>query len=271
MASVETYQPLERGYPHLTGELTVRAVERLSPRMARFVLEGPSLANLPDEQPGEIITLIWPANEGDALALPLPGWVQPDGAPEQHQRNYTIRSFDPGGPSIVVDFVLHGPHGRASAWAEKAQPGDVIGFAGPRLHYFPEPGAQWTLLAGDETALPAIAATLERLPEGQQVFALIEVASAEERQPIAARPPALVTWIERDGEKPHESTRLLEAVRALELPDGPGKIWVAGESGVVRALREHIRNERGLTIGPLQAIGYWKHRETPERVDDDLY
>jgi len=47
-------------------------------------------------------------------------------------------------------------------------------------------------------------------------------------------------------------------------------VWVAGESAVVRGLREHLRDERGLPIGPMQAIGYWKHRETPDDVDDDL-
>jgi len=54
------------------------------------------------------------------------------------------------------------------------------------------------------------------------------------------------------------------------MPGREGKVWVAGESAVVRGLREHLRDERGLPIGPMQAIGYWKHRETPDDVDDDL-
>ena len=53
------------------------------------------------------------------------------------------------------------------------------------------------------------------------------------------------------------------------MPSGTPKVWCAGESLVVRGLREHLRGERGFAIGPLQAIGYWKHRDTPDDVDSD--
>jgi NADPH-dependent ferric siderophore reductase len=260
----------DRGVPHATGVMTVAAVDRLSPRLARITFEGPDLAGFPDEEPGEIITLMWPAEGHDEVVLPGEGWRCPPGTPDQHERNFTIRAYDPAGPAIVVDFVLHGDIGRASAWASRARPGDPLWFAGPRVHYVSDPAARWTLLAGDETALPSIAATLERLPAGHRTFALVEVHDAGDHQAIDTRADLAIAWIERNGEPRHRSRVLEQAVRALDLPQEPGKVWVAGEAGVVRGIREHLRDERGLPIGPLQAIGYWKHRETPDDVEQDL-
>jgi NADPH-dependent ferric siderophore reductase len=259
-----------RPFPLRTGIATVAAVTRVTPRMARIVLTGDVLAGLPDEQPGEILTLIWPAPGHAEPVLPRDGWRFPPGAPEQHARNYTIRAYDLAGARVTIDVVLHGDHGTASRWAAAVAPGATIGVAGPRVHFVAQPDAGCTLLVGDETALPSIAATLERLPAGHRVVAIVEVADAAERQPLAPSCDAEVTWILRDGEPAGRCDRLLDAVRGAALPGDDGaavKVWVAGEALAVRALREHLRDERGLPIGPMQAIGYWKHRDTPADVD----
>lgn len=257
----------ERPFPLCTGVATVSSVRRLTPGMARIVLTGEALAAFPDEEPGEIVTLGWALEEGAEVVLPEEGWRFPADAPEQHWRNYTVRAFDPSGPHLTVDFVLHGDHGHASRWAAGARPGDRVGFAGPRIHFYGEPDADWTLLAGDETALPSIAATLERLPAGHRVLAFVEVDDEAECLELACTGDLDLRWVLRGGEPRGRSRRLEEAVRAATLPDGRGKVWVAGESLVVRGLREHLRGERGLEIGPLQAIGYWKHRDTPDDVE----
>jgi NADPH-dependent ferric siderophore reductase len=239
---------LERPFPLVEGEIAVSEVERPAERLARITFEGPELADLPDEQPGEIVTFAW----------------------GPHQRNFTIRAYDRDRAAIVVDFVLHGDRGRASAWARRAGRGDRLRFSGPRAHYFDDPRADWVLLAGDETALPSIVATLERAPVGQRVIALVDSdGTAAEHSEIATRADATVEWLERDG-PPHRSRALEQAVRELDLPDGRGKVWVAGEAGVVRGLRVHLRDERGLEIGPRQAVGYWKHRQTPDDVERDV-
>jgi NADPH-dependent ferric siderophore reductase len=256
-----------RPFPLRTGIATVTAVERITPRMARITLGGAAVAGFPDEHPGEILTLIWPADGAQEVVLPRDGWRFPPGTPDQHARNYTIRRYDADAPSVVIDVVLHGDDAPASRWGGRVRPGDTIGIAGPRVHFEPDPDADYTLLAGDETALPSIAATLERLPEGHRAIAYIEVADAGERQPLAPRCEAEVVWIHRDGTPAGRCGKLLEALRAATLPPGRAKVWVAGESLAVRALREHLRDQRGLTIGPMQAIGYWKHRETPDDVD----
>jgi NADPH-dependent ferric siderophore reductase len=260
-----------RPFPLHTGIATVTAVERITPQMARITLGGDAVAGYPDEEPGEILTLVWPAEGAEEPILPLKGtWRFPPDTPEQHARNYTVRMYDAAAPSLTIDVVLHGDGAIASRWGGSVQPGDRIGVAGPRTHFITDPDADYTLLAGDETALPSIAATLERLPEGHRALAFIEVADAGERQDLEPRCDAEVVWIHRDGEPAGRCPKLLEALRTATLPDGRAKVWVAGESLAVRGLREHLRGERGLRIGQLQAIGYWKHKKTPEDVEDDL-
>jgi NADPH-dependent ferric siderophore reductase len=260
-----------RPFPLHTGVAEVVSVERITPRMARIVLGGAAVAGFPDDQPGEILTLIWAADGHDTPVLPLPdsGWRFPPEAPEQHARNYTIRHYDRAAPAVTIDVVLHGDHGTASRWALSVQPGDTIGVAGPRTHFVPDADADYTLLAGDETALPSIAATLERLPSDHPAIAFIEVQDAAEQQDLqpACGDAARVIWVHRDTTPAGRSTRLVETIKAYDLPSGTPKVWCAGESLAVRGLREHLRDERGLAIGPLQAIGYWKHRDTPDDVE----
>src|SRR4051812_34171647 len=107
----------DRPFPQHTGVATVTGVSRITPRMARITLGGDAVAGFPDEQPGEILTLIWPAAGADVPVFPLEGWRYPPGTPEQHARNYTIRAYDAAVPSVTIDVVLHGDHAIASRWA----------------------------------------------------------------------------------------------------------------------------------------------------------
>lgn len=261
----EAMQRRAVGFPMATGLVEVRRITPLTPRMARITFAGEALTAFPNDEPGEIVTLIWPA-EGQDVVLPESGWKFPATAKGQHTRNYTVRRFVAHGEEMDLDFVLHGDHGRASRWASNAQPGDVLGIAGPRMHWVTDPEAEWTLLAGDETALPAIGAIIEALPEGHEVRAFIEVANAAEEQRFDARCAATVQWVHRDGAPAGTGTRLADAVRAATLPEGRAKVWAAGESMAVRDIREHLRDERGLPPETLHAIGYWRHRETPDDV-----
>ncbi|MBF6619142.1 MAG: siderophore-interacting protein [Patulibacter sp.] len=257
-------------FPLVTGIVEVVAVDRVSPKMARIGFAGSVLDEMPHDEPGEIATFIWP-DEGREVVLPISGsWRFPPGAEGQHWRNYTVRRLRRGVPGhgtvLEADFVLHGDHGRATRWAGQAAVGQRLGIAGPRLHWVSDPEAEWSLLVGDETALPAIAATLEQLPRGHRALAFVEVDGPEEQQAIDAVCDADVVWLSRDGAPAGTGTRLVDAVRAAELPSGRGKVWAAGESMAIRDVREHLRDERGVDPETMQAIGYWRHRETPEDV-----
>lgn len=251
-----------RPFPVTAGTATVARVEEVTPRMRRITLADEGLRRLPVEAPGEIITLLWP-EEGRPLVLPEEGWRFPAGVAErQHARNYTVRGWEPGSDQVVVDFVVHGDHGRASRWATAAAPGDEVGYAGSRLHWTPGAGEGWALLVGDETGLPALAAIAEDLPAGMRALAVVEVEDASERQPIDSAAELELRWLYRDGAPAGRTTLLADAVRELDLPSGPGRAWGGGEALAMRDVRRHLTDERGLPRGHTQVLGYWKHRTT---------
>ena len=158
-----------------------------------------------------------------------------------------------------------GDVGRASAWATRAQPGETVGYAGPRLHFRRDPAADGTLLAADETGLPALLAIAESLPAGHPVVAVAEIHEDGERQPVAAAADVDLRWASRAGREPGTTTALADALAALPVADGPVQVWGGGEALAMRAVREHVR---GLDVVATDVIGYWKHRTTPDDVDD---
>ncbi|UJA21118.1 siderophore-interacting protein [Thermoleophilia bacterium SCSIO 60948] len=257
-------KPVERGrFPHATGIATVVERRELSPTMARLTLVCAGFAGLPVEQPGEIITLLWPA-EGRELILPSGGWRFPPEAGDQHARNYTVRSHDPERASVEVDFFLHGDHGRASRWALRAGPGDWLGWAGPRTHWEPSFEIEWAVLVGDETGAPALAAILESLPDSVPATALIEVGTRADRFEIASREAQTLRWLERDGGEPGTTNVLADAFLALGRPSGAGIVWGGGEAAAMTAIRRHARDAWGLPADRTKVLGYWKHRTTDD-------
>lgn len=191
----------------------------------------------------------------------------PDGAVPPIMRSFTGR-FDPVAGELVVDVVLHGA-APGPVWARTARPGDEVGLAGPRHEFFAAPEAEWHLLAGDSSAVPAIAAILESLPGDVRVVAFIEVGDEADRIDIAAPAGAELTWLYRRGAPPQHSDLLEKAVRALDRPFGRAQAWVAAEADAVRAIRRHLLDERGLPRPALHAAAYWKHGRTNEQRDTD--
>ena len=246
-----------RRFPARTGVARLVRREPLTPRMIRVTLACAGFgADWPIQQPGEIVTLLF-APAGEEIVLPRQGWVFPPGAPEQEWRNYTVRRHDAALAEIDVDVVLHQPRGPACAGAEATPIGGPVGYAGPRVDYAPREDADWLLLCGDETALPAIAAILETPPPQERVLAVVEVADPDEEHDLAAPAGADVRWVHRGGAAPATSTHLADALRALALPDGPGQVWGAAESRIARDVRDVLRGERGLPRRHVKATGYW--------------
>jgi len=180
-------------------------------------------------------------------------------------RSYTVRAWDPDERLLTLDFVVHGDHGLAGPWAAQARPGDTLELGGPGGAYTPSPDADWHLLAGDDAALPAIAVSLARIPPGVPVFAVVEVDGPDHRQPLDSPGELEVVWLDRQAGPGEDPNLQLEAVRALDLPDGRGHAFVHGEATAVRLLRRHLLVERGLPADSLSASGYWKLRRTDEQ------
>lgn len=237
----------------------VRHVEWLSPHMIRVVLGGAGLADLTAGAcTDHYVKLLFPQ---PGVAYPEPfdmEAVRRDLPRDQwpSTRTYTIRSWDAEARELAIDFVYHGDEGLAGPWAAAARPGDMIHFLGPGGAYAPDPAADWHLLAGDESALPAIAAAVERLPEDARAHVFVEVADAAEEQKLAAHSGVHVVWLHRGDRVVGEA--LVEAVSALDFPEGRLHAFVHGEANAVKALRRLLRIEREVPREDLSISGYWR-------------
>lgn len=227
-------------------------VAQLSPRMVRVTFTGDDLGAFGWNGPAAHIKLIFP-EEGQAEPTP----PQPDGPRPTRMRTYTPRRFDPGVPELDVEFVLHGD-GPAAQWAAKAQAGQVLYLAGPGPSYQVAPDAAWFLLAGDDTALPAIETILDVLPAGARARVLLEVADAPEERPLASAAQLDVTWLHRRGDTALANAALETALRAEQLPAGDGRIYLGCEAAAMRRMRRHLLQERGLDPATIVTRGYWK-------------
>jgi NADPH-dependent ferric siderophore reductase len=231
--------------------------ERLTPHMQRVVLGGAGLAEFsPDTCTDHYVKLLFPAG-GATYPEPFDmERIRAEFPREQWPvtRTYTVRAWDPEHLELTLDFVIHGDEGLAGPWATRVQPGETVRFMGPGGAYAPDAGADWHLLAGDESALPAIARALESLPEGATAHAFVEVSGPEEEQKIDS--DIEVVWLHR-GDRP-VGEALVEAVRALEFPEGRVHAFVHGEAAFVKDLRGLLRVELAIPREDLSISGYWR-------------
>ncbi|GAA2533018.1 siderophore-interacting protein [Winogradskya consettensis] len=237
----------------------VTRIEQLTPHMVRIVVGGPGLAEV---QAGEFtdhyVKVMFPPpgveypEPFDAAAiretLPREAWPV--------VRTYTVRRWLPDVPELWLDFVVHGDEGIAGPWARNAQVGDPVRFMGPGGGYAPDPAADWHLIAGDESAIPAIAAALEGMPAGAKVYAFIEVSDPAEEQKLETDADLSLTWLHR-GERPVGES-LIAAVREFTWPAGDLQAFVHGEANFVKDLRRLFRVEKGIPMSQLSISGYWR-------------
>ncbi|MGB3441340.1 MAG: siderophore-interacting protein [Actinophytocola sp.] len=255
--------------PYTLFRVEVVRSERISPRMLRVTFGGPDLARCASAGHDQRIKLFFPLDGQTEPIVPAgPGWfgefrAMPDDL-RPPIRTFTISGFRTGQRELDVDFVLHGDLGPASRWAGGAKPGDRIAILAPDARHTPitgyeyKPGADtdWTLLAGDETALPAIAGILSAMPDDRHAMVFLEVSSPREMRPLDCAARVHVTWLSRGG-APAGGGALLDAITRTEFPSGRPYAWVAGESGAVVALRRHLVRERGLDKKDVYFSGYW--------------
>jgi NADPH-dependent ferric siderophore reductase len=243
-----------RGTAHLT---EVRAVERITPHLIRLVVGGESLATFgAGEYTDHYLKLLFPV---DGVDYPEPFDMQQIRAELPREqwprtRTYTVRRFDAERREVTIDVVYHGDEGIAGPWAASAKPGDTVRFMGPGGGYAPLSTVDWHLLVGDESALPAIAAALERIPAGQPTHAFVEVAGSADEQKLDTT--AAITWLHRGEERP--GSTLVRAVRAFAFPAGTVQAFVHGEAGAVKELRRLLYAERGIPRDLLSISGYWR-------------
>ncbi len=183
-----------------------------------------------------------------------------DGSPVT--RTYTVRRVDAVAGTLDVDFVVHGDEGLAGPWAARAQVGDTIELMGPGGGYAPDAAADWHLLVGDLSAVPAIAAALEALPAEAVGRAFIEVESDDAILPLDAPEGVEVEWL---IDPAHDVEALAVVVRQSDWRDGDVQVFAHGERESMKALRRVLFDERGLERVRVSLSGYWARGRTEDR------
>lgn len=143
--------------------LTVTAVTDVTPKMRRISLQGDLEGFVSPSYCDHIKVFIFPAGIEPYVA-PI-GERGPEFPPEHkpQMRDYTPRFWDAVAGTLELDFVLHGD-GPASGWAAQAKIGQTLVIGGPRGSFMVPTDFDWYLLAGDETALPAMGRRIESCP-----------------------------------------------------------------------------------------------------------
>lgn len=249
--------------------LTVLRTEQLSPHMVRIIAGGPGFAGYANNDfVDRYVKIVFP-QPGVDYELPLDLWAIRETMPREqwpYTRTYTVRRVDQAAQELAIDFVVHGDEGLAGPWALAAQPGDTLVFTGPGGAYNPAPDADWYLFAGDDAALPAIAAAIESLPADAKGLAFLEVDSDADILAIAAPDGVELRWLLRSGVPAGSSSILLDALGDAEWLPGRVDVFAHGERGYMKGLRDIFFKQRGLERSQVSLSGYWAQG----RVEDDF-
>ncbi len=218
-------------------DLTVTAVETLTPGMLRITLTGDDLADFASAAPDDHVKIFLPAGDTELAA-----------------RDYTPRRFNADGRRLTLDFAVH-EAGPATDWATGAKPGDRLLVGGPRGSAVVSGVRRW-LLIGDETALPAIGRRIEEAMDGDEVTVVAAVAGPAEEQDFQGRARLDVTWVHRPLAQAANAAPLLAALDRIDIPSQTFA-WIAAEASVARAVRTYLTDKRGHALPWLKASGYW--------------
>lgn len=267
--AVPSTEPLVAPAVKPRAQITVNVLrtERLSPHMVRVIAGGPGLASFVPKDATDMYVKIHFLQPGVDYAEPVDVFALRETMPREHwpaTRTYTVRWIDLEAAEVAIDFVIHGDDGLAGPWAAAAVPGDRLMFSGPGGAYRPNPDADWYLFAGDESALPAIAAGIEALPANAIGHAYVEVDTEADIQPIDAPAGLTVNWLFRAGATPAQSRVLLDAVANGPWPAGTVDAFVHGEREYMKALRDLLFKQRGLARSQVSLSGYWAYGRTED-------
>ncbi len=288
--------------PYLLHHVRVTEVRDLSPTFARITVSGPRLDRVKPTGRDQRIKIFLPLPDVGVTTVPTgEDWYAAwRGLPDEHRnpmRTYTVRAVRPSERELDLDVVRHGPSGPAGAWIERARPGDELVVCAPNLSYEgdaggidfdPPRGVRRVLLAGDETAVPAIASILETLPDDVGGHVVVEVPCVEDLEVIPTH-AGVERWVVVRGAV--RGAALVDAVREVapglvavtrpvadlddvdvdadllwEVPrDDASSVrtaeayaWLAGEAAVIKSLRRYLVSELGWDRTAVAFMGYWR-------------
>ncbi|WP_017595836.1 siderophore-interacting protein [Nocardiopsis potens] len=284
--------------PNVLFAARVCAVRRPSPGFARLTLTGPHLDRFGAYGLDQRIKILMPSG-------PLPEALDTGGEPlgeadwrarlrslpaaeRPAMRSYTVAAARPADREVDIDFYLHSPPGPAGELAARARGGERLLLSGPDaargrpchgIQWHPGPAAR-VLLAGDETAFPAIRNILASLDPAVRAEVIVEAGDpADAAWPAEGRPGAEPTAVLRTGGRPGAAGGegpngpLRAAVEAWSLSHGGEAAalgtgfyaWLAAESTAVARMRDRLRGA-GIAPDRVHAQGYWNAKgRTGER------
>lgn len=225
--------------------------------MARVTLGGRELQGLEVAQPAASVRLLIPFPDE---ALVIPEWTGNEFLMDDGRRplirTFTPRHLRPDVFEIDLDIVIH-EYGATSRWVGRAVPGDPAAVSGTARGYDIAHDATAFVLAGDETAIPAICQLVEAIPDGQPIQTIIETSSPEARLELPDHATLTETWVTMNaGDLP--GAELVPALAAAAIPSG-ARVWAAGEAAAMHRIRKHLFDERDLSRREVTVRGYWKH------------
>jgi len=251
---VDNSQRLRREAPPFRLVEVVRS-EPLSPYLRRLTLSGRELDGFDIGQPASSVRLLLPFDDEH---LEVPTWRGNEFLLADGQRP-TIRTvtpvrFDANTLDLDVEIVLHGP-GPLSQWAASAKPGDRLAVSGTGRGYEIDETALSFLIAGDESAIPAIRTITPALPEAADVHVTIEVRDGKGIVELPTRPNLAIGWREQGADAPGD--QLLRSIRETN-PDPTTQYWVAGEAAAVQRIRKYLFDDKLVDRSAAVVRGYWK-------------
>ncbi|MDQ2726645.1 MAG: siderophore-interacting protein [Actinomycetota bacterium] len=244
---------------------TTRRVDAVTQHLVAVTFAGPGLDGFELTDPAQHIQVFLPDRDGTGLEL-----VDGDGGrvfapahPRPTVRTYTPRRFDPQSGELEVLFLVNGA-GPGSAWAAAAEPGAPVVIGGPAGGYTVDAGVTRYVLAGDESALPAIATILEALPASAEAEVHAEVPAGETELALSSPAPFTVRWWPRAaGARAGDAlVRVLtdEATVGRHLAEAPdSRFWMAGEAAASRRIRRYLIDDHHLDRTRAYTRAYWKY------------
>ena len=237
--------------------VAVRRLVSRTPHLVRVTLSGPDLEGFVVDVPAASVRLLIPSPDTSDLVIPT--WngnefLLPDGQ-RPTIRTFTPRRFDHERRELDLEIVIH-EGGAVSGWAREASPDDPAAISGPGRGYIIDRTAPAFLLAGDESALPALCQLLELLPAEAPVQVHVEIVHPDARLELPDHPRATVTWVDRPADA-IVGDGLVASIRSAKFePDT--LVWAAGEAAAMHRLRRYLFEERGMNRSLATVRGYWK-------------
>lgn len=222
--------------------ITVERAVELSPSLRRLIFscsDFDSFSAQFGESTDTYVKLAFPHEDGEEI------------------RTYTVVELDQDARELAIDFVIHGDQGIAGPWARDAQTGQSIDLMGPGGAYRPDHEADHHLFVGDESAIPAIAASLRVLSPEDKATAFIEVDDADHEIDLPTAAQLDLHWLHRAPAAAGTTALLFDAVQAWPWPDGRVQAFVHGESALLKTVRPFLLDGK-VERRDISVSAYWR-------------